>query len=214
MDLNKTTKLEHNQYLEFVQPALLKLFITDNPNPYGTPIKPDAPIKKLVFDWWAPPSLAGTNLLGACQKASSDFGERGFYLRSLSRDQNEKSKPESWFIHYSDSQKFGKELKIYFENVSCSTHGLWAVVLSYDDHGLLVCTKDVYAQVRVAIPDLDLQINTFIEYWKKMEITYHNSGLNKSDAVSWIYPQLVHIYGMKKAKDILLDHHCLHWMKA
>ncbi|MGL5806027.1 MAG: hypothetical protein ACRC11_11400 [Xenococcaceae cyanobacterium] len=83
-----------------------------------------------------------------------------------------------------------------------SATGKWGVMISEEHFGILGGSIEFIAQIRLKIPDLELQVYEFLDYLSALiggtKIKPPEVTRNK-----WLLPLLNHVYGQEKAEEIL-----------
>ena len=124
----------------------------------------------------------------ALMGALEDCGEREFYL-SMVEFQPERrvwggGENNHWLCRNPTFDEY-EQTDVYIENALYSVNGSWGVLLSHEDHALVVCHEALWQSLERRYPDWRKGYDEFIDYWKEVE----SRGVN----VDWINPFLSHL---------------------
>lgn len=188
-----------SEYSSKVEPIFNSIFA--NENPFGEPFKPEISCRLLLFGF-----RYGLNnfWLKAFVNAIDKVNEGGFYLSILSNQRPDfQVKPSHWYVSLNTADKYIDNVYT-FENAIYSASGTWGLICSDEDHAIVGGTQQFIDEIRKHIQDVDSQVNLFLQTWK------HYNEINKID-VSWVLPQLTHVFGFEKAKR-LIEEENLGWL--
>lgn len=156
--------LTEKEYLKSAEPALRKVFLSDNPclTGYGE----SAESVRLLFEY-APPEDEMTKLL---LKIASGTGCDGFFFSNLNRNKLDMTTPEHWWIPFDEIDLYLSRRKDVFgdiyqlENVVYAPDGTWGIMTSFEHFGLLAGTKDYVGRCVEAVPSIEQNVEKFLEY--------------------------------------------------
>lgn len=180
-----------------IEPLLLRLFTSIRPDPYGTPIREDKKIKRILFgSTQLLMALEKTPFLKGLETIARRHGDKGFFVGAIV------SGPlQFYFVPFSEKDHYWSVIEVH-EQVIISEQGIWGFVLSDEFHGLLVMDDETdYEILRDFISEIDGEekIKNMVRWWMKMKKDYHNYDVD----CTWIRPQIVHVYGEEKAEQLM-----------
>jgi hypothetical protein len=124
----------------------------------------------------------------ALTRALADCGEHEFYISMVEWEPERRvwdvEENSHWLCWQSTLEEY-KGAEIYLENALYSTRGSWGVLLSHEDHALLVCHDELWESFENCYPDWRKDYAEFINYWKEVE----SEGVN----VDWLKSFLSHL---------------------
>ncbi len=178
-------RLDQGEYLSTAKPALLKLFIDENPDPFSNPFLPEVGSKIIVAG-----GVPKDGFLAAIKEAASVFGDSGFYLHNPNPSIDKLTSKQDWYISFDELGKFKSEALVdHFEYIYFSPNGHWGLATS-DVHGVLGSSNDFCKAIASAIPDILHDRLHFINYWLKIKDEFPE----KVD-IEWLEPMLINLYG-------------------
>lgn len=84
-----------------------------------------------------------------------------------------------------------------FEQVLVSESGAWGIMSSHETHMLLGANRAFFEEFRQNVPNIDEQVDEFLESWKEIK---ENGG---SSASKWLPSLLKQIYGSSNSIELL-----------
>ena len=180
-----------------VKDHLLGLFDSTRPDPYGTPIRDEIVVKKILFgSQMLLMTIEGTSFLKGLEVISRRRGNTGFFIGDVSNEPQ-----QFYFVPFSQKDNYWSTIEI-IEHVVLSESGDWGYVQSDEHHGLLAMkhTTD-YSTLKMYIQDVDGEhaVRAMIEHWLEMKTSFTNFEVD----CTWIRPLMLHIYDEEKANHIL-----------
>jgi len=198
--------LTEDEFRAEAEPFLRRVFISDNP--FGPAFAPDVPVRRIAFGFeYDLKYVVKPPLIDAVVTAASRIGDTGCYFTVLwrwSANEEVTEEPNHWYIPFSEfsayregSDEFG--FAFLRENVLYSPQGKWGIMTSHEYYGLLGGTQEFMEEVRQLIPDLDEQVDGFLENWQ------HHKAHSRSAKTDWLPGLLTQIYGHATAEKMLQE---------
>lgn len=193
--------LSKSEFQAEAEPTLRQIFASDNPF-CMEPFAPNTPVRRILFDWdskYVVPPLLFNKII----TTASRLGDSGFYLSSLWR--GDASQPYAWYIPFSEVKVYTNSSDspissyIFSEQVIFSPQGLWGIMTTHEFHMLLGGTYKFIDELTQMVPDLDKQVNSFLEHWQHYKI---NDGIQTD---SWLPELLRQVYGSEATEKLLQD---------
>lgn len=182
-----------------LEPILRQVFSTDDP--FGQPFTANIPARRIIHEYFY---QIESPLLEAIVDAASSIGDSGFYFSTLWRPKDEVTEEAyHWYIPFEEISTYvtgddeGLGRSLILENVLYSPQGKWGVMMSHEHHGLLGGSQEFMEKVRQLVPNLDLQVFSFLKHWQYWK---NEPGSIKAD---WMSGLLTHIYGEELAQIML-----------
>jgi len=191
--------LSEEQYHLEAEPILRQIFVNDRTinKPFSTNIT-----ERVIL--YPCDEYLETPLLDALIAGASILGDTGCYLTQTWRNKNEVGHcyiPLSELRFGFDS--FDEHIEVLLgtqlgpEYVLYSSQGKWGFMLSIEHHGLLGGTSEFMECVRQLVPDLDKQVDDFLDSQADEKFAIPTANL------SWLPGLLSHVYGEETAKKML-----------
>lgn len=196
--LDQVFSLTETEFQAKAEPALSRIFISNDPF-YPQPFAADVPARRILngLHYAVEPPL-----LDAVITAAQSIGDRGFYFTSLWR-----GSPDllyDWYIPFTEISAYKGpnspiEQTILSKQVIFSPQGKWGIMTTHERHALLGSSQMFMDELCKLVPDLDNQVNAFLEDWQ-----YHKAQ-NYGAITDWIPGQLTQTYGSETAEKMLRE---------
>lgn len=196
--------ISNTQYKLKVEPILRQVFINDNP--CDKPFSPKITSRKIIYPCY---NYLEKPFLYALIDGSFKSGDSGCYLSQLLLDEN---RPNHCYIPLSElldgytAPPYSKSLievkldiDLLSEYVLYSAKGKWGFMVSDEHHGLLGGSSKFMKNFHKFIPDIDLQVYSFLGKYQEAK----RSG--SSLTLDWLSHLLSHVYGQETAKKLLQE---------
>jgi hypothetical protein len=166
--------------------AFYRLF--KSTDPFQAVAQDDLPTRVVLFP------TAGYHLADdqfqALQATLKDLNEPEFFISEIEGptglfDVNSPWKRGHWECVNPKFEEYA-ELPIGIENALYSGRGTWGILISHEDHGLLVCQQSFWEIFRRRYTGWEEDVKMFVEYWNDLK---HETGLT----LEWLAPFLSHL---------------------
>jgi hypothetical protein len=202
--------LTESEYELVAKPALRNVFKENDP--FSNAFASTIPVRKILYRFkYELDSLTCAALISA----ASSVGDSGCYFSLLGEQESGSwnpieldACPKHCYIPFSifPSIYMQKEhtdyslISFFFvlEHVIYSPSGQWGIMFSHEGHCLLGCVSQFMEQFSSFIPDLDDQIEQFLEFWKSCK----DNELPGLD-LDWLPALLEGTYGQEIAYALL-----------
>ena len=183
-----------------IESLILGLFNTTRPDAYGTPVRDDMPIKRILFGddlMWA---IENSSFLDGLEAVGKSNHETGFYAADTVNT------PQKTFnVPFTKKDTYYSNGLIFLKNVIVGQNGSWGVVVSDEMNGLLVMKNLTdYQKLQKYITDIDGDhaMQRMLDHWLDMKIRYKTYP----PKTKWIREQFYHVYGEEQANKYLKDY--------
>lgn len=192
--------LSESDYRSEAEPALSKVFMSDNPREQHFGVNAEA--RKLIYEYLAP----AEELISAIVKSASKFGDDGFYLSILVRDNSSSSEQSChWWVPFDETQSYLSgntdifRFAYQLEHVIYSPNGLWGIMGAFENFGILTGKAEIIDEVSRAIPEVDKQVYEYLEYICECIEIWGIGNVN----ITWLPVLLERIYGQYLSSQML-----------
>lgn len=194
MDYIKT--LTREQFNELAKPKLLTLCREVDPNPFDEPFIKKEIQRLILFEFFPSDSVIQKALVSGI----SSLGEESFFVSVHGHTTNSNADyPYHFEVGLAELKNYEQVIGPV-EHTIYSINGSWAVINSLEEHSLLTGPLPFIGQMEKFIPDLNQQVDRFLEYYNT-----HKGNENLSDT-RWMNRLLKHVYGKSKANLLLVKH--------
>jgi hypothetical protein len=161
--------------------------IFNSRNPFEPAGQEDFAVRAILFptDVYYLDSSQFQALMGAMR----DCGENFFFLSMVESEPDSRNWAVDESIHWLCEEPTYEEYRnvdIYIENALYSSDGKWGILISHEQHALLVCYPSFWDAFRSQYPSWENDKDKFIESWHLNE---KETGCN----IEWLNPFLAHL---------------------
>lgn len=121
--------------------------------------------------------------------ALHDCGEREFFISMVEAEPEPRNWDSKEFTHWVCEKPTLEEymsIGVFIENALYSPSGSWGILLSHEDHALLVCQPSFWDAFQSRYPNWRQDLEQFIELWR-----FHEK--ERDVDVGWLEPLLDHL---------------------
>jgi hypothetical protein len=187
-------ELNREDFLENAFPALQQLFLKQEP--FGKPFNPKVEHRFILYEYNYVPEY---NLLPALFDTAIEYNETGFYVSLLYWDVPEyQDWTTHWFVTFDEYDEIVSKITS-FESIIHSPNGLWGIMSTTEEYGLLAASKDFGDSLTHSLPQLTNQVHSMLENWVYKREAYGSD-------VSWLRDLLTNVYDEETAKLLLKTH--------
>jgi hypothetical protein len=194
--------LTETDYRQESELALRKIFINDNPRDpcFGS----NAEVRKLIYEYH-PPEY---KLVSAIMQCASKLSEQSFYISILTRSSSSNTEePFHWSVPLSEvSTYLSVNTDIFrfayqLENVIYSPNGLWGIVGTFENFGILAGKSEIINEVVSVVPEIDQQVYDFLSHIITCVREWGMEGVN----IGWLPNLMNQIYGKEASLRMLKE---------
>jgi hypothetical protein len=193
-------KLSASDFEKEAKNSFFKIFNDINPDPFREPFTNEIEEKRILFYYRY---FASLELMEKIQTSvQMVYGEEGFYIliRGWHPDDRDiyRGIHHHWYTSFDAYKEYLDTGETYLESAFYSPKGNWGIVSSDEDHAVIGGSLEFIQDLRMRISDLDNQVYGFLDLWQ-----IYREKLDLP--MEWMPIVMNHIYGEKKAKNILIN---------